>query len=48
MSANVRERLSVGKLDIQKFDTEEFDLKKVNDGEHVRLKCEPCLQFWRT
>jgi hypothetical protein len=30
MAANVRERLSVGKLEAQKFDTEEFDLKKVN------------------
>jgi len=48
MAANVRERLSVGKREAQKFDTEEFDLKEVNDGEHVRLKCETCLQFWRS
>jgi hypothetical protein len=27
---------------------EEFDLEKVNDGEHARLKCETCLHLWRT
>ena len=48
MAANVRERLSVGKQEAQKFGTEEFDLKKVNDGEHIRLECETCLHLWRT
>jgi hypothetical protein len=37
MAANVRERLSVGKHEAQKYDMEEFDLKKVNDVEHIRL-----------
>jgi hypothetical protein len=45
MTANVRERLSVGKHEAQKFDTEEFDLKKVNNGEHVRLRCETCMHL---
>jgi len=48
IAANVRERLSVGKHEAQKSDTEKFDLKKVNYGEHVRLKCETCLHLWGT
>jgi len=48
MAANVRERLSVGKRATQKFDRKKFDVKKVNDGEHIRLKCETCLHLWGT
>ena len=45
MAANVRLRLLVGKREAQKFDREKFDLKKVNDGAHIRLKCETCYIF---
>jgi len=48
MAADVKERLSVGKREAQKFVREKFNLKKVNDGEHFRLKCETCLHLWGT
>jgi hypothetical protein len=51
VAAELRERLSVSKRVIQKFDMQRFDLRKLNDAEvkdSSRSKLQTGLQLWKT
>ena len=48
--AKVRERLAVGKQAAQRFDTQRFNLRKLNEPEvrdSIRLRLQTGLQLWR-